>query len=75
MFDNIFDMLSKFQLRSDKVTPFDEDLYNLLKSELEGRVSKSRYEHTLGVVETAVKIAKAYDVDETKARFASLLHD
>ncbi len=75
MFDNIFDMLSKFQLSKGKITPFNDDLYDYFREKLKSRVSKSRYEHTLGVVDTAIMISKAYDVDENKAKLAALLHD
>ncbi len=34
-----------------------------------------RYNHTLGVVKTAQKLAKKYGVDEGKAGIAALLHD
>lgn len=34
-----------------------------------------RYEHSLGVRDTAVKLAKIYGVDEKKARAAGLVHD
>ncbi|QQK79657.1 HD domain-containing protein [Salicibibacter cibi] len=36
---------------------------------------KERYDHTLGVVQTAVSLAKRYGVDEDKAELAALLHD
>ena len=35
----------------------------------------SRFAHTLGVVETAIQLAKQYQVDEKKAEIAALLHD
>ncbi|MBP5342838.1 bis(5'-nucleosyl)-tetraphosphatase (symmetrical) YqeK [bacterium] len=39
------------------------------------RVKESRYIHTLGVIETAVKLAKIYNVDIDKTRIAASLHD
>lgn len=36
---------------------------------------EKRYEHTLRVVDTAVELAKKYDVDEEKAKIAAVLHD
>jgi predicted HD superfamily hydrolase involved in NAD metabolism len=34
-----------------------------------------RWKHTLGVVETAIKLAKQYDGDPDKSELAALLHD
>jgi predicted HD superfamily hydrolase involved in NAD metabolism len=34
-----------------------------------------RWKHTLGVVETAIKLAKRYDEDPVKTELAALLHD
>lgn len=34
-----------------------------------------RYRHTIGVMETAVELAKRYGADENKAKIAGLLHD
>ncbi len=42
---------------------------------LEQRLKRSRYEHSLGVAETALKLAKRFHVDEEKAYVAGLLHD
>ncbi|QQK75796.1 HD domain-containing protein [Salicibibacter cibarius] len=36
---------------------------------------KERYDHTLGVMQTAVSLAKRYEVDEDKTELAALLHD
>ena len=38
-------------------------------------LSKKRFKHTLGVVESATHLAKLYGVDVEKARLAALLHD
>lgn len=43
--------------------------------ELEMSLTKKRFEHTLGVVEMAEKMAGFYSVDVNKARIAALLHD
>ncbi len=42
---------------------------------LKDRLSEKKYKHTLGVAETALRLAKEYDVDEQKAYIAGLLHD
>lgn len=52
-----------------------EDFFQTRKKELSGRVGKRRFQHSLGVSDTAVRLACAYGVDETDARVAGLLHD
>ncbi|ADL52443.1 bis(5'-nucleosyl)-tetraphosphatase (symmetrical) YqeK [Clostridium cellulovorans] len=42
---------------------------------LKNHVKESRYIHTMGVVETAEKLAKIYNVDIRKTRIAALIHD
>lgn len=46
-----------------------------MKQELEKRLKPSRFRHSLGVAETAVKLAKRFGADEEQARVAGLLHD
>jgi len=46
-----------------------------MKKELEKRLKKSRYVHSLGVMETSVALAKRFGVDVEKAAVAGLLHD
>ena len=46
-----------------------------MKDILKKRLKSSRYEHSLGVSDTAVFLAKRFGVDETKAKVAGLLHD
>ena len=48
-----------------------EGLRELLKS----RLKPGRYEHSLGVAETAVELAGRFGIDQEKARIAGLLHD
>lgn len=38
-------------------------------------LSEKRFKHTLGVVDTAVKLALLYGVNEEQARVAAILHD
>jgi len=52
-----------------------KDFYRARKTELEGRVSPKRFKHSLGVSKACVQLAKAYGLDERKARLAGLLHD
>ena len=46
-----------------------------MKNYLEENLVKGRYLHTLGVVETAKRLAKIYGVDIKKAEIAALAHD
>lgn len=39
------------------------------------RLTEKRYIHTIGVMETAIRLAKLYNVDEKKAETAAILHD
>lgn len=39
------------------------------------RMPEKRYIHTIGVMETAMELAKAYGEDERKAETAAILHD
>lgn len=43
--------------------------------EVKNSLPQKRFEHTLGVVQTAEKMAEFYSVDVDKARIAALLHD
>lgn len=46
-----------------------------IELDLCNRLSKKRFKHTLGVVESAVQLATVYGIDIEKARIAALLHD
>jgi len=46
-----------------------------IKSKLKQTLKENRYNHTIGVMETAVKLARVYGEDENKAEIAGLLHD
>ncbi|MBQ3441646.1 MAG: bis(5'-nucleosyl)-tetraphosphatase (symmetrical) YqeK [Selenomonadaceae bacterium] len=46
-----------------------------MRRELQRRLKKKRFAHSIGVANTAVKLAKRFGVDETKAYIAGLLHD
>lgn len=48
-----------------------EEIHCLLKEDL----THKRWKHTIGVVDTAVKLARKWGCDVEKARFAALLHD
>lgn len=49
--------------------------YEQAQQKLEKTLTKSRFAHTLGVVETAQRLARRYGVDESQTRWAALLHD
>lgn len=53
---------------------FVDDLEEM-KEKLRQNQKGSRYVHTLGVVETALQLAKQYQIAEKKAEIAALLHD
>jgi len=46
-----------------------------LEDKLKGMIKPSRYLHTIGVAETAVRLAGRYGIDPQRARLAAMLHD
>lgn len=46
-----------------------------IKADLKNVLNKHRYEHTLGVAETAKKMAEAFNVNPNTAYLAGILHD
>jgi predicted HD superfamily hydrolase involved in NAD metabolism len=48
---------------------------NEMKERLEKELPAKRFHHTLAVSQTAVELARLYEVDEEKAAIAGLLHD
>ncbi|HZK57949.1 MAG TPA: bis(5'-nucleosyl)-tetraphosphatase (symmetrical) YqeK [Clostridia bacterium] len=51
------------------------DLAERIHFKLKQNMSPHRYRHTMGVVDSAVCLAKKYDVDAQTAYIAALLHD
>ena len=49
--------------------------YEEMQAKLKSRLKPGRYEHSLGVAETAVFLAGRFHADVEKARLAGLLHD
>ena len=49
--------------------------FETMERKLQSALSLPRYIHTMGVVKTAVKMAKKWGVDVDEARVAALLHD
>ena len=48
---------------------------NSLRRKLQSRLKKNRFAHSIGVANTAVKLAEKFGVSEEKAYIAGLLHD
>lgn len=48
-----------------------DDLLNAIRT----RMPEKRFVHTIGVMETAIQLAKVYKVDEKEAELAAILHD
>lgn len=42
---------------------------------VKAQLTEHRYQHTLGVMETAIELAKLYGADEKKAELAAIFHD
>jgi predicted HD superfamily hydrolase involved in NAD metabolism len=42
---------------------------------VEAQLTEHRYQHTLGVMETAIELAEKYGADEKKAELAAIFHD
>lgn len=54
---------------------FSRENIDLIKTDLKGKLSKKRYEHTLGVAYTAAALAMCYGEDVVKAELSGVLHD
>lgn len=51
------------------------DRFEEMRARLQERVKPSRYQHSMGVSQTAEQLARIYGVDEEAAAVAGLLHD
>ena len=49
--------------------------YEEMCTRLEKRLAPGRYQHSLGVADTAAALARRFGLDEERARVAGLLHD
>lgn len=65
--ESIFEYIQEHHLFADNLEEMKEKVRQSQKD--------SRFAHTIGVVETAVQLAKQYQVDVKKAEIAALLHD
>ena len=48
---------------------------NEMLQKVKERLPENRFTHVLGVIETAIELAKEFDVPESKAETAAILHD
>lgn len=55
--------------------PLSDDFFEARKADLKTRVSEHRFQHSLGVAEMSMHLAKTYGVDVARARLAGILHD
>lgn len=53
----------------------DPDRFEEMRKRLEARLKPSRYLHSMGVSQTAARLARTYGADEDAAAVAGLLHD
>ena len=51
------------------------ELIEKIKKDLQEMLSEKRYNHSIGVMNKAIELAKIYGVDENKAALAGLTHD
>lgn len=58
-----------------KEDALSDGFYEQRERDLERRLKRKRYEHSLGVADTSARLAQCYGVDVRKARLAGLLHD
>ncbi len=49
--------------------------YKDIKKDLRERLDHARFKHTMGVVDTATRLAEIYGCSVKKAKYAALLHD
>ncbi len=53
----------------------DKKLENEIIEFLKGRLQEKRFNHSLGVMDMAQRLARHYNIDENEAQIAGLLHD
>ncbi len=66
--------LFKEDKMDDKDTNYDY-IFEIVNEKLKNELTPWRYSHTMSVMNLSIKLAKYYDVDETKAKIAALFHD
>jgi len=55
--------------------PIDSDTIKFIEESIKPHMKKKRYQHTLGVMEASVMLARQYGADIYKTSAAALLHD
>ena len=59
----------------DPENPLSDAFFEARKADLKERVNEHRYQHSLGVADTAARLAEIYGANVRKARLAGILHD
>lgn len=59
----------------DSENPLSDAFFEARKADLKERVNEHRYQHSLGVADTAARLAEIYGANVRKARLAGILHD
>ena len=62
-------------MTDERTGPLSDEFFELRKAELADRVTTRRFNHSMGVVDACMMLARTYGIDERKARLAALLHD
>ena len=70
--EKVFKMIKKDKIYGRNVFPLSDDD---IQRDLRDFLKKDRYEHSIRVMEEAVRIAKIVGADEAKCRTAGLVHD
>lgn len=70
--DNVIEYIKKYDLYQKVYTP---EFFDKITRDLENNISLKRFNHVLGVLETAMNLAKVYGEDVNKAKVSALLHD
>lgn len=61
--------------RQESLSFLEEGVYKKWTRQLKGDVSKHRFEHILGAIQTAIYLAKVHDVNVDQCKVAAMLHD
>ena len=71
--EKVYQYIMEHNLYQDKVN----EAWSVSKilDDLRDRLNEHRYEHTIGVADTAVKMAEAFNVNPNQAYLAGILHD
>lgn len=73
--DNVEDYIKKRRLYERQPRVKKAVSIDYIKADLKLNLTKGRFNHSTGVMKTAVKLAEYYNADTEKAAMAGLLHD